>query len=111
MESGALYCSMKEIHNISEGSTVEVTDVEGSDIVSWLEEGVTLEVRNIKKAVAGPKVTLTLSVVEGQGIPSYRNVVAATYESWPNGCSDGCQFDADGHITNFGNKYFDMEEV
>lgn len=120
---------MKEIHGISEGSIVEVTSVAHSkaidqsdenwtgnlelgedEIIPWLKEGVRLEVRRIKESIRGSKITVTMSPVD-EDIPSYQKVVAATYESWPNGVSGGCQFDADGYTTHYSDKYFDVEEV
>lgn len=121
---------MKEIHGISEGSIVEVTNVAGSkaidqssdewsgnlelgqdEIIPWLQEGVKLEVRKIKEKIRGSKVIVTFSVVKGQDIPYYKSVASCTYESWPNGCSHGCHFDADGITTHFSDKYFDVEVV
>lgn len=114
---------MTGIHGISEGSIVQVTDVSGGpttvdglqvgedEIIPQLQEGARYEVRSISESVRGKKVTVNLSPVEGQGIPTYKNISAATYPSWPNGCSHGHRFDADGHITHYGDKYFDMEEV
>jgi len=114
---------MSEIHNISEGSIVEVTDMSGGpstidglqvgkdEIIPQLQEGVRFEVRSIKEKVRTNKVIVNLFPVEGQGIPTYKSVSAATYESWPNGCSHGHQFDADGHITHYADKYFDVEVI
>jgi CRISPR/Cas system-associated protein Cas5 (RAMP superfamily) len=104
---------MDEIHNISEGSIVEVTDVEtgANEIFDKLQVGVRYEVRSIKDKVRSSRVIVKLSPVDGQDIPSYKSIIAATYESWPNGCSAGLRFDADGHITHFGDKYFDVKEV
>jgi hypothetical protein len=111
---------MKEIHNISEGSTVQVTatssdafmGVGSDDIVPWLQEGVTLTVQRIKESSGyGSKIIVKLKPVEGQDIPTWKTLIASTYESWPNGVSDGLPFDADGYTTNYGNKYFDIQEV
>ena len=103
---------VSQIHGISEGSIVRVTDVEAGDpeIVSQLQEGVEFEVRTIKQASGfGSKIIVIFHPVEGQGIDSWQNVVASTYENWPNGCSKGLPFDADGHTTKFADKYFDVE--
>jgi len=112
---------MKEIHGISEGSIIQVTDVSGGpttvdglqvgadEIISQVQEGIKFEVRSIREKVRGSKVTLTLSPVNGQGVDSWKTVVAATYPSWPNGASHGHQFDADGHTTHYSDKYFDAE--
>jgi len=125
-----LYYSMKEIHEISEGSIVEVTDVAHSkaidqsdenmsgnlelgrdEIIPWLQEGVQLEVRSIREAPGyGSKIIVKFSPTSDD-IPSYKCVISSTYESWPNGVSGGCHFDADGYTTHYSDKYFDIQKV
>ena len=103
---------VSQIHGISEGSIVRVTDIEGSDpeIVPQLQEGVTFEVRSIGESPGfGSKISVILDPVEGQGIDKWQSVIASTYEGWPNGCSKGLRFDADGHKTKFADKYVDLE--
>ena len=114
---------MKEIHGVSEDSIVEVTEVAGGptvvdglqvgddEIFPNLQAGVQYEVRRIKPDIRTSKVTVTLSPVEGQDVPSYKTIVASTYDSWPNGCSYGLRFDADGCCTHYADKFFDVEVI
>jgi len=116
-----------EMHGISEGDVVRVTDVSSSkaidqssdewsgnlelgqdEIIEWLTEGTVLEVRRIKEPIRGPKYTVVFNASPDDSLPNYRSVVASTYESWPNNASSGYHFDADGHTTHYSDKYFDV---
>jgi len=107
---------MSEIHGISEGSIVEVTNVEApnaeiGESFGWITEGLKLEVKNIREKVRGSKVMVTFSVVEGQDVPIWQNVTAGTYTNWPNGVTEGCQFNADGFHSNRFDRFFDVQEA